>query len=260
MKQNNQLTVIKLPQVIATKAQMFGLAVITFILLSIIFLVGFILREQLQKQDVLLSSILTNSTRAIDQAHREVVRLLVLVEVNQHKPLDPKQIQLQRNLVESRFAIIQRHHVNSDLSMELQSGQIKIGDMWRALQTPLDDWQTDLTNELLQTLIAEKLIELELQLNDIITRQMEQRTLQYGGLLEVRSRSFSLLVMVSALLFVFTGFVVYSTYCFIQERQKVLSTLQKSEEQYRRIVETAEEGIWLLDVEGQTTFCESKNV
>jgi PAS domain S-box-containing protein len=42
------------------------------------------------------------------------------------------------------------------------------------------------------------------------------------------------------------------------ERQRTLEALQASEERYRRIVETAEEGIWMLDEAGGTTFVNQK--
>ncbi len=42
----------------------------------------------------------------------------------------------------------------------------------------------------------------------------------------------------------------------LKEAQEVL--LQRSEERYRRIVETAQEGIWLLDAEAQTVFVNPK--
>jgi len=42
------------------------------------------------------------------------------------------------------------------------------------------------------------------------------------------------------------------------ERQRALEALQTSEERYRRIVETAEEGIWVLDESDATTFVNQK--
>ena len=247
----------KSPQQIVPKLQVIGLGITTFILLLAIFLTGLTLLKQLRKQDVLLSSGLTWSARAVNQAHREALRLLVLVRAN-NQSLDSKQLQLQRNLAGSRFAVIQRQHINSDLSVELRKDQVKVDEMWHALQGFLDDWQANRTNESLQTLLVQQLTDLELQLNDIITQQMEQRTLQYGKLLEGRSQSFLLLGVVSILFFIFIGFVAYSTYRFIQERQRVLLALHESEKQYRLIVETAEEGIWLLDNKGQTTFVNQK--
>jgi diguanylate cyclase (GGDEF)-like protein/PAS domain S-box-containing protein len=44
----------------------------------------------------------------------------------------------------------------------------------------------------------------------------------------------------------------------ITERRRSENLLQESEEKYRRIVETAEEGIWTIDAEGNTTFVNKK--
>ena len=229
MKQNPQSAVTKLLQILVTKPQVIGLVLITFILVLAIFLTGFILLEQLKKQDVLLATGLTRSSRALAQAHREVLRLLAIVEVND-KSLDSEQLQLHRDLVESRFAVIRRQHVNDDLGTELRNDQIEIDSVWRTLQIPLDDWQANRTNESLQTLIVQELTRLELWLNDIIAEQVAQRREQYGKLLEVRSRSFLLLGMVLVLFFVFIGFVAYNTYHFIQERQQVLEKLREAKE------------------------------
>jgi PAS domain S-box-containing protein len=49
-----------------------------------------------------------------------------------------------------------------------------------------------------------------------------------------------------------TGVVV--TFFDITERQRAEEALRRSEERYRRIVETAHEGIWLIDAESRTTF------
>ncbi len=239
MTEDNRSAVTKPPQVIATKLQVIGLVVIIFILLLAVFLTVSIVLKQLQKQDVLLSSGLTRSSWALDQVHRETLRLLALVGAN-NQSLDSEKIQLQRNLAESRFAIIRQHHINDDLSVELRKDQTEANDAWLTLQVLLDDWQTDLTNESLQTLIVQELVALELRLNTIVAQQIRQRRGQYGKLLGVRSQSLLLFGVVSALLFVFIGFVAYSTYRFIQERQRVLLALHESEEQYRKAKEKAE--------------------
>jgi PAS domain S-box-containing protein len=44
----------------------------------------------------------------------------------------------------------------------------------------------------------------------------------------------------------------------LTEQKRAEEALQKSEERYRQIVETADEGIWIIDVEGNTTFVNPK--
>lgn len=44
----------------------------------------------------------------------------------------------------------------------------------------------------------------------------------------------------------------------IAERQRIESVLWESEAQYLRLIETAAEGIWILDAEGKTTFANAK--
>jgi PAS domain S-box-containing protein len=43
-----------------------------------------------------------------------------------------------------------------------------------------------------------------------------------------------------------------------QERARALEALQESEARYRRLVETAEEGVWVIDAENWTTFVNDK--
>ncbi len=44
----------------------------------------------------------------------------------------------------------------------------------------------------------------------------------------------------------------------ITEQQHAEATLRESEERYRRIVETAQEGIWQIDAQGRTTFANAR--
>ena len=44
----------------------------------------------------------------------------------------------------------------------------------------------------------------------------------------------------------------------VSERKVALEALRRSEQEYRRIVETAREGVWVHDLEGRTTFVNSR--
>jgi PAS domain-containing protein len=44
----------------------------------------------------------------------------------------------------------------------------------------------------------------------------------------------------------------------LRTRQHTVTALRQSEQRYRRIVETTEEGIWMIDADNQTTFENAK--
>ena len=81
---------------------------------------------------------------------------------------------------------------------------------------------------------------------------------EWFGVFDVREVTFlsllKYLVPVAAVLLVFLGVVFVRQY----EREKVAHRLRESEERYRRIIETAEEGVLTLDTEGRTTFANPK--
>lgn len=250
------------------------IATVAFSLVAGIIATGTHLLSQIKRQDTLLTSGLNLSSHSLGQLHREVLRLAIALESNEPEVSPNNEaIRLQINLVASRVNAIQKHHVKVSLSPELNG---HISDTIIQCNSTLDllkDWQStdqkpassldqlkreQFRREQLKRNIVERLKSLELDLNDAKRLLLHQHNAQYAELVVARSNSLRLLAIVSLLLLLFLLLVAYLTIQFTQERQKVLSALNDSEAQYRRIVETSAEGIWLFDDQGKSNFVNQK--
>lgn len=257
MPKDNQLNPTNPEQLIIAKPQLVIVPVIALSLLLAMFLIGVNLLGHVQRQDVALADDLSRSTRPIIQLQREVLRLLVLLQ-SAHHHLDQEQIQLQIDLVKSRFTIVQRHDYESQVSRELLNRLQELDQRWHHLQGPLADWQADPTNEAQQAALYQELVELEFLINDVVREHGQLRGQQLAALVGKSWQSLQLLGTVSLLFVVFVAVVGYNTFRFIQERQQVMDALHESEEEYRRIVETAGEGIWMWNADSRTSFVNRK--
>ncbi len=74
---------------------------------------------------------------------------------------------------------------------------------------------------------------------------------------ELAPHDFNELWMRSVIFLLFTGFGVYA-HIMINRRRAAEEALASSEEKYRRIIETSEEGVWIIDGSGRTTFVNKK--
>ncbi|MDV3353514.1 response regulator [Leptothoe sp. LEGE 181152] len=233
------------------------LATISVGLFGAITFSGLNLIDYLKAQDELLTSGLNRSERGVNQLNREVLRLAVLARAR-HGDLDVIAIKQQVDLVKSRLRVIQKHHISSDLPPELASKLTEFDRAWQILEVNLNHWITDSTNDALQTQLYEQLVDFEYLINDLGNKHSHQRRDQYVQLVNLRSGAIQLITVISILFLIFICFAIINTAQFIQERQRILATIREQEEQYRRIIETAEEGIWLLDPQGKTTFANCK--
>ncbi len=259
----------------AAGARVVIVATVALSLVAGIATTGVNLVNQIRRQDALLTSGLNLSSHSLDQLHREILRLSIVIE-SQAVPKSFDSIDFQMDLVESRIRIIQQHHVAADLSPELRQKMALMVSQWYAVRDRLNQWRQELSNpeanpkaspessqeskqESRQKIIQD-LNQLEVGINDGKRVLLHQHNAQYSALVAARSNSLKLLAIVSILLLFFLLLVAYLTLQFVQERQKVLSALNESEAQYRRIVETSEEGIWLFDTQGKSTFVNHKIV
>jgi two-component sensor histidine kinase len=212
------------------------LAAVALVLLLTMLFIGLNLLNQYQRQDIVLKSGLALSTRPISQLQREILRLSVLVEASEQE-VDPQQVQFQIDLVESRFGYAQQPYIRSALNEEMLSRFTDTDQKWATLQDPLADWQADPTNESLQAILSQALLEMEFQVNDLVSQYEILQAKQISTLVGQSKQSLSLLGVVSLLLFLFVGLVAYSTYGFIQERKRAQEALQKAHDELEMRVE-----------------------
>ena len=233
------------------------LAVISVGLFGSITFSGLNLINHLQAQDELLTSGLNRSERGLNQLNREILRLTVLLEAS-HREFDLPTIQRQIDLVKSRLGVIEKHHISSDLPPELTNKLTEFNRIWETLEVSLQKLTDDPTNQTLKIHLHEELTRFELLINDLGNKHNRQRLEQYIRLVDLRSNSIWLITVTAILSIIFICFAIVNTAQFIQERQQILATIREQEKQYRRIIETAEEGIWLLDPTGKTIFANGK--
>lgn len=199
------------------------------ILLLPILCLGVDLLNQLQKQDGLQLSRLNLSTHSLAQLQREVLRLSILVE-GSHEEIDPEEAGLQLDVTRSRFIIMQRNKF-VDLSSSLEEQLNEANRAWNNLQASLAAWQAGRSNDLSRQALAQSLVELEFEINDIIRQQRQRRSTEYRALIEVRSQSLQLLGVMSLVFLIFIALAAYNTYRFIRERQQVLTALEEAKEE-----------------------------
>lgn len=235
------------------KAKTGVFAAIAISLFGAIAFSGLNLIGYLKAQDELLTSSLNRSEWALSQLDREVLRLSILVKAS-HAEFDPRAVQQQIDILNSRLAVIRKHHISSDLPPELAGRLSQFDQDWNQLQGVLQGWLTDPKEAGLQTDLSGQLLEFERLVNDLSNQHTHQRQAQYMQLVNLRSGAIQLITVISILFLIFIGIAVVITARFIRERQRILTTIGEKEKQYRRIIETSEEGIWLLDPQGRTTF------
>lgn len=248
---------VSLPKLKSFKEKTIVFSTILVFLLAAITVGGINLANHLKGQDELLTSGLNRSERGLCQLDREVLRLAAMVLAS-HTGFDLEAANLQRNLVESRLGVIRKHHISSDLGPELAAELDEFVQAWDALQPGLSGWLQSPQNAELQAALYSQLVDFELIVNDLANRHGRQRREQYLRLVTLRSKAIRLITIISILFLIFTGFAIVSTLRFIRERQGMLTAIREQEAQYRRIIETSAEGIWLLDASGNTTFANHK--
>ena len=211
-------------QLAVLRPQVVGLSFVTVTLLLGMFWIGVNLLSNLQEQERLQERSVTDSIRPFAQLQREILRLLVLVK--EDNEIDRKEIELQLDLIESRFKIVRKHSGKTDLNQNLLLLLHEMEQEWDDLQEPLKRWQDEPRNERLSADLSQALVDLEFQANHAVSTYDGLHHKHFTQLLQASTRSVRLLGLISLLLCLFIALVVYYIYRFIERRKEAEAALE----------------------------------
>jgi signal transduction histidine kinase len=137
-----------------------GLGILAVVVLIVLVVVG------VARQAQLLSTIEASaeSGRSVVQMQRETLRMIALVSADPEN-FDANDVQLQRDLIASRFNLIEtplsRSYFPPDILTQIDTFQAQ----WNDLQPLLDKWQNNPQNTEVQAQLVASLTELEVSMN-----------------------------------------------------------------------------------------------
>ncbi len=224
---------------------------------SISALVLTILFREIDKNNPFDDFVLNETVHSIGQLGRETLRLQVLL-VSLFENSEVSRLQKQFDILESRTRIVtiqsEYYPLSPAAHQELQS---YIDDLEFVLSYRPAIINKSIAPQRLESIIS-LLTEMEKAANVLsIENQRYVQRLEKSSA-QLKKRLFILLVFTyfSLLVLVITFFTF--SIRFMKERQKTLAILSSSEERYQKIVENAEEGIWILDSSEKIVFLNAK--
>ncbi|OKH19944.1 sensor domain-containing diguanylate cyclase [[Limnothrix rosea] IAM M-220] len=224
---------------------------------SISALVLTVLFREIDKNNPFDDFVLSETVHSIGQLGRETLRLQVLL-VSLSEQSEVSLLQQQFDILESRVRIvtIQSDYYSLSPSARLEL-QIYIDNLDFVLSHKPDILAKSITPQKLES-ITTLLAEMEKTAHGISIENQRYIQRQQKSSALLKKRLFVLLVVTYfSLLFLVITFFAFMIK-FVKERQKTLAILNSSEERYQKIVENAEEGIWVLDPSKNIVFLNSK--
>ncbi|AFY37133.1 diguanylate cyclase with PAS/PAC sensor [[Leptolyngbya] sp. PCC 7376] len=194
---------------------------------------------------------------AIDQLGRETLKLQVLLASLPEKS-ELGEIEKQFDLLESSIRVVQNQvryyplSPNSEVELSRYTSDWMLVQQYKPEILRQSIARQDLVN------ITKDLGEMEKIANIILFKN--QRYMQQQQKASAIFKKRLVIVLVFAYILSFLLVVIFCLVIIqsIKERQKTLAALNFSEERYQKIVENAEEGIWILDAEYKIIFVNSK--
>lgn len=198
---------------------------IMLLLLIGILVSGQSLRHQIQAQDKSLERNLVRGVHDFNQLQREVNRLRL--HFVRGRSTNPKDLNLQLKLTQSRFTIIQRQSLSLNLKTQVDTSKDNLSQSWLSLKPEIERWQFEPSNTKLQQKIIDQLEKLELDINQVFLLHQRQQWKQYQSRIQRHSRSSQLLSTITILFCGFTLLVGYSLMQFIRNRQRLLEKVEQ---------------------------------
>lgn len=165
--------------------------------------------------------------RPITQVQRELLRLLGLVQ-GDGGHVNSSAVQLQRALVQSRFVILTAALPETPLTPGLQNRLATVQTEWAALQPLFDEWAVDLDDQDLQANLEQALTNLEIQINDVMSRYDQFHVDQHLVLIQNNQQLVTSLGIISTLFVLFAMLAMINVYRFLRERSRAEAELRRA--------------------------------
>lgn len=190
------------------------------------------------------------SPRSIAQLQREILRLQNIVGVDGAINTPFNDITLQRNLIESRFNILDNNNVSDHFDDELTTLLQQSRTDWDAMQPYLDALQADPQNMTLRSALVNDLAAMELLANESVRIQSGSIARQQIYI-EDQLSTRSLLLAVNSALGIGAMASALGLYALIQQqKRKVTEELAVRKQRLQTIVKTIPDAILRIDYTG----------
>jgi signal transduction histidine kinase len=170
-----------------------------------------------------------DAIRPFVQLQRQTLRLLVVVK-SPASEFDASDAQLQHDLVESRFGVLQQPTVLVAVGFneEIRSAYSHMEALWADIQPVFVSWKSDPANPVYRADLAQRLTDLEFLANETEINYQQTRSHALDELNQTGQGLVVAQIIASVLLVMFVTLVTISMYRFVQARRKAEEGLRSA--------------------------------
>lgn len=217
---------------------------------------GIFLLKKLEQENPLGDFNISQAYHSLTQLRREALRLQILL-LSPPEKVSPQDITTQFNILESRVKITETHADYYTIASISQEELSHFYAEWQFLKSQKFEIVQHQNPQAIEKAI-DSVSEIAFIANDLSREYEGFNRKKYLDLLKIRQSLVSFFIISYVLLlFLITLFFIFAIQITWQ-RQKILLSLNFSEQRYRNIVDTATEGIWALDADRKFTFINLK--